>query len=134
MQDPGAGWAAPEFRDDTWQQGPGAFLAANDNVFPAGTAWTGNSIWLRKTFDLKDVPRDLFLSLVNGFSEGEVFLNGTSILKLTDVRPARRHHTHFDISDHAKLLRRGNNLIAIRATQKAPARVVDAGLYTIAAK
>lgn len=132
MQDPGAGWQLPSFKDDAWQQGAGAFAGVQDNVFPVGTAWTAPSIWLRKTFDLADPPRDLFLGLVNGFTEGEVFLNGTSVLKLTGVRPARRHHTHFDISAHAKLLRPGRNLIAIRATQKAPARVVDAGLYTIA--
>jgi hypothetical protein len=131
-KDPGDNWMASDFNDSAWQQGPGAFLQAPDGVFPEGTKWTGESIWLRKSFDLATPPSDLFLSLVNGFTEGEVFLNGVSVLRLTDVRPARRHHTHFDISAHAKLLRQGTNVIAIRATHKPATRVVDAGLYTIA--
>lgn len=132
--DPGAGWEITGFDDSEWKQGPGAFLAGSDNVFPVGTPWTTSSIWLRKSFQLTNVPRDLFLSLVNGFTEGEVFLNGTQILHLSNVRPARRHHTHFDITAHAKLLRKGTNVIAIHAVQNAPARTVDAGLYTLAEK
>ncbi|MGH9630237.1 MAG: glycoside hydrolase family 2 TIM barrel-domain containing protein, partial [Bryobacteraceae bacterium] len=132
FSDPGAGWAARDFDDSAWKQGPGAFLAGTGNVFPAGTEWTGESIWLRKSFELESVPQDLFLSLINGFTEGEVFLNGASILRLKDVRPARRHHTHFDVSMHAKLLTKGTNVIAVRAVQNGPTRAVDAGLYTLA--
>lgn len=134
LRDPGAGWQEANFNDSQWHQGTGAFLHGTDNVFPAGTQWTEPAIWLRKSFDVRAVPGDLFLSLVNGFTEGEVFLNGKSILQLKEVRPARRHHTHFDISAHRQLLRPGANVIAIRAVQPAATRAVDAGLYTLAAK
>ena len=129
--DPGAGWAQPAFDDSAWKHGPGTFVAGSGNAFSAGTEWTGDSIWLRHTFTIESVPRNLYLSLINGFTEGEVFLNGNSVLLMKDVRPARRHHTHFDISAHAKHLRPGKNVIAVRAVQRADARAVDAGLYTV---
>jgi hypothetical protein len=131
FSDPGAGWQQPGFNDTAWPQGPGAFLSGPRGLFPAGTAWAEPVIWLRKTFEVKSVPRDLFLALINGFTEGEVFLNGSRVLEMKDVRPARRHHTHFDISEHAKLLRPGINVIAIRASHKPAARAIDAGLYTL---
>jgi hypothetical protein len=134
FSDPGAGWNQADFDDSSWKRGPGAFLAGTGNAFPAGTEWTGDSIWLRHTFELEAAPGNLFLSLINGFTEGEVLLNGSEVLLLQDVRPARRHHTHFDISAHAKLLRPGRNVIAIRAVQRAASRAIDAGLYTIRPK
>jgi hypothetical protein len=134
FRDPGFAWQQPGFDDGAWKQGPGAFLSGNRDVFPAGTEWSEPAIWLRRSFEVKSVPRDLFLALVNGFTEGEVFLNGVRVLELKDVRPARRHHTHFDISEHAKLLRAGTNVIAIRASHKPATRTVDAGLYTLEQK
>lgn len=131
FSDPGPAWNQAGFDDAAWKKGPGAFLAGTGNALSAGTEWTGNSIWLRHTFELNAAPDNLFLSLINGFAEGEVFLNGSSVLLMKDVRPARRHHTHFDISAHAKLLRPGKNVIAIRAVQPGAARAVDAGLYSI---
>jgi hypothetical protein len=131
FSDPGAGWEGASFSDSGWKQGPGAFLSGTGNAFPVGTHWTDTTIWLRRSFELDTIPRDLFLSLLNGFTEGEVFLNGASVLHLKDVRPARRHHTHFDISVHTRHLRKGRNVIAIRAVQRGDARAVDAGLYTL---
>ncbi len=133
FSNPGPAWATPECDDSGWKQGPGAFLSGTGNALPVGTPWTESAIWLRKSFDLDAAPADLFLTLLNGFTEGEVFLNGVLVLQLKDVRPARRHHTHFDISAHVKLLRKGRNVIAVRASHSAPARAIDAGLYSISA-
>lgn len=129
FQDPGSGWQSADFSDSQWQRGTGAFLHGTGNVFPSGTQWTQPNVWLRTSFELKNVPRELFLSLINGFTEGEVYLNGKSVLHMKDMRPARRHHTHFDISAHTQLLKPGVNVIAIRAVQPASTRALDAGLY-----
>jgi hypothetical protein len=129
FDDPGDGWQAVGYGDGAWKEGPGAFGSRGSVLAGKGTEWNTKSIWLRREFVVKQPPRQLFLALANGFSDGEVFLNGVSVLRLKDVRPARRHHTHFDISGHAGLLKAARNVIAVRASHEAGAKAVDAGLY-----
>jgi hypothetical protein len=127
--EPTGDWQQPQFSDAQWQTGSSTFGTGSGGAFTPRTAWSSERIWLRHTFSLDKVPSTLSLSILNGFNEAEVFLNGASVLRMKDVRPARRHHTHFDLTKHAGLLREGDNVIAIYARQPARQRFVDAGLY-----
>ena len=69
--------------------------------------------------------------MFQGVTECEVFLHGTRIYDKKDPRIEKRHYTHIDVSQHASVLRKGKNVIAVRANRDKDLRSVDAGLYTL---
>ncbi len=116
-------------KDTKWLSGPGAFSNDTSNTFRRGVAWTEPEIWLQHSFRVDRLPKRLFLTFLNGIDEGEVVLNGQTIFTVGDLRPARRHHTHFEITNFLPALKKGNNLLEVRAKHTAPNRIVDLGLY-----
>lgn len=112
-----------------WPTGPGAFQSGENKLFSTGTKWESEEIWLSREFDVEHPPTELWLTLLHGFQEGEVLLNGETVLEIQDLRPTRRHYSHFDLSRHARLLRPGTNVIALRARAADGWRAIDAGLY-----
>ena len=69
--------------------------------------------------------------MFQGVTECEVFLNGTRIYGTKDPRIEKRHYMHIDVSQHASVLRKGKNVIAICASRDKGLRSVDAGLHTL---
>ena len=123
------GWEAAGFGDSAWQTGRGVLQSGKADLFVGGGRWDTPEIWARRSFDAKFVPSHLWLTLVHGFESGEVYLNGEKVLAITDLRPSRRHYTHFDLGPHASLLHPGSNVIAIHGRQPKGWHGLDAGLY-----
>lgn len=129
--EPATGWSEPAFDASAWKTGPAPFQSAENSVFPARTPWTEPRIWMRRSFDVSGPSNSLWLTLLLSATDVEVFVNGTSVLKLSGMRAAERHYTHVDLSRHAGLLRQGSNVIAIAAGRTGARRGIDAGLYRL---
>lgn len=128
---PPEGWEKPEFDASPWKTGLGGFGADGGPRFRSGAEWKEPAIWLRREFTGEGTARNLFLTAFQGVTECEVYLNGRRIHAASNPRVEKRHYTHFDVSEHASALRKGRNVIAIRATKDKGPRAIDAGLYTL---
>ncbi|WP_200976641.1 glutaminase family protein [Echinicola sp. 20G] len=77
---PKAGWEQMDFDDRAWKKGKAPFT---DQADQNGTLWKTDQLWLRRSFDLKDIESlgKLFLK-INHDDNIEVFLNGQQIYEL----------------------------------------------------
>jgi beta-galactosidase/beta-glucuronidase len=133
LRAPGKGWQQAGFNDRRWTEGKAPFRAKPDSQFLNGSEWTGDSIWLRRTFTVDAMPKSLWLEVQHTVTAGEVYLNGVKIDELD--RFTRREYRHADVSEHLSALKQGENVIAVHATQGNPPRddpkSLDVGLYAV---
>lgn len=133
FQQPGKGWERPDFRERRWSDGEAPFRETDDPLFANGTAWTGEEIWIRREFEVREMPANLWLEILQSVREGEVYLNGVQIDSLEPF--SRREYRHKDVSAHLDALRTGLNVLAIHAkvgdNPRGDMRNLDAGLYSL---
>jgi predicted alpha-1,2-mannosidase len=109
---PGSDWMQPDFADSGWKEGPGGFGTDDEGVTPR-TPWTGQDIWMRTTFELKEVPSHAALAVYHdrGF---EVYLNG-----ILDARDSEYVHEYQVVKllspdpGEAVILHVGQNTLAL---------------------
>ena len=114
-----------------WDTAPGPFQTGEDASFPTGKVWSEGPIWLRTTFEVDSVPDSLWMESYRGVDSGEVYLNGEKIYDFAGIRPGGRHYHHMDISDSARFLREGTNVLAVRGDRSDGPRGLDLGLYAV---
>ncbi len=84
LAEPPAGWFAPEFDDSTWQEGVGGFGRHKTPGAVVRTEWTTSDIWLRRSFDLTEVPaQGELVLLIHHDEDAEVYLNGKRLAQLS---------------------------------------------------
>lgn len=107
--EPAADWMQPAFDDRAWKRGEGAFgLRPGDKSIR--TPWHGDRIWVRRTFDLAEVPADNDLELFCSHDDDVVvYLNGTQIASSEVCRLRDRIRL---TPEQIGLLRPGRNLLA----------------------
>ena len=116
---------------DGWQQGTAPFQSGDNANFPTGTVWSGGPIWLRNSFELEEVPENLWIEAYHAIDQGEVYLNGQLVLDFAGTRSGGRHYHHMDLSAHAAALRPGRNVLAATGDFAGDLRGVDFGLYAV---
>jgi len=121
--------AGSQAGNDAWQSSPGPF--GKNPFVPEGTAWTGQKLWLRRSFQLDRLPKDLWLCWFNDVTTGRLFINGHAVALLSPDSRTVRHWGHVDLTPYAHHLLRGQNVIAIAVEGPAQHAVIDAGLYTL---
>jgi len=131
FEQPAAGWERSDFEDSAWRQGLGGFGQNDLPRFRAGTPWESKQIWLRRTFANDAEAAALFMTLYQNVTYTEVYLNGQRIYEARNPRIQRRHYTHVDVSPYARLLKKGQNVLAIHAVKEQGPRAIDAGLYLL---
>ena len=116
---------------DGWQDGTAPFQSGDNANFPTGTVWSGGQIWLRKSFELEEVPENLWIEAYHAIDQGEVYLNGQLVLDFAGTRSGGRHYHHMDLSAHAAALRPGQNVLAATGDFAGDLRGLDFGLYAV---
>ena len=128
IEKPADGWEKPGFDDSSWKTGKGGFGTEGTPGAVVGTAWRGKDIWIRRTFELKDVPADVQL-LIHHDEDAEVYVNGVLAAKATGytteyvtlpMRPAA-----------AKSLKAGQNTFAVHCKQVQGGQFIDVGLSQV---
>jgi hypothetical protein len=129
---PPDGWTAMEFDDKGWRMGFGGFGTEATPGARVRTEWKENDIWLRRGFELDDVPAGELFLRVHHDEDAEVFLNGVK------VRELRAYSTSYrDVllgPEAAAALRPGANVLAVHCRQTAGGQYIDAGLVVLRAK
>ncbi|MFA6086224.1 glutaminase domain-containing protein [Mucilaginibacter sp.] len=116
-------WEKPSFNDQDWKTGLTPF---GDDRSKPGTEWRGKDIWIRKKFNLSQVPTGRVMLKLFHDDGAEIYLNGQSIIKKLG---ANGDYEMIELSDDAKSkLITGENLLAIHCNNTGGGTWIDAGL------
>ena len=123
---PADGWEKPEFDASGWKTGPGGFGTEGTPNARIGTKWDGKEIWLRRTFELAEVPAGEVGLTIHHDEDCEIYLNGKQVLRLGG------HVTEYveaPLPAAAKSsLVPGKNVLAVRCTQTRGGQYIDVGV------
>jgi hypothetical protein len=124
---PGEGWQQSAFKESaTWKQGKGGFGAKGTPGAVLGTEWTTRDIWMRRSFELQQVPAGEILLRVHYDEDAEVYLNGVLATRLPGYTVA---YSLVPLTAEARrALRTGNNVLAVRARNAGGGQYIDVGL------
>lgn len=122
LRRPEQGWRQSKFDDSNWTQGFGGFGVRDTPGSRVGTTWSTNNIWLRKSFELKSMPKKPAL-LIHHDEDTEVYINGKQVAAL------KQFTTEYIVvpleDDKAKPLRVGKNLMAVHCKQVTGGQFID---------
>lgn len=123
-------WSAVDFDDAEWQEGPGGFGTKETPGAIVGTEWKSPDIWLRREFELAEVPPgDVFLRLHHDDAV-EIYING----QLAAKRGGYVGNYELILADGADgqpLLKQGANVIAVHCHQDRGGQFIDVGVMTV---
>ena len=124
-QDPGTVWMNESFDDSKWQVGRAPFGTGWDNT--AATEWKSKSIWVRRSFQLDEIPtEDLILQLRHD-DDVQVFINGEPVYSCKDCYTSDVRD--YVISEKIKSkLKKGKNLLAMHCINPRGFSWLDAGI------
>jgi hypothetical protein len=122
---PGRNWMQPDFDASAWKKGKGGFGQVGTPGSVVRTAWQSRHIWLRKSFEVSEIPAGLALSLHHD-DDVEVYLNGKLIHR---GRGYLVEYRRYPLGPEAlAALRKGTNLLAVHCFQTTGGQYIDAGL------
>jgi hypothetical protein len=122
-------WLTEPEKTDKFAVGKGGFGSKGTPGARIGTEWTGKEIWLRRTFELKEVPAGEVMLRAHCDEDGEVYLNGVLAAKLPGYTT---EYVEVPISDAArKALVKGKNMMAVYAKNAGGGQYIDAGLVLL---
>lgn len=125
---PADGWEQPGFDAAAWKQGKAGFGTKGTPSAIVETEWSTPDIWLRQTVKLEKSLNDPALSIHHD-EDCEVYINGQLAMKRTDYTTG---YIYLPLSkDAAKLLRIGENTIAVHCRQTRGGQYIDVGLVDI---
>jgi hypothetical protein len=129
LEKPADNWYTPDFDDSAWKEGKGGFGREKTPGAVIGTTWTTDDIWIRQTFDVKDMPRDNVFLVIHHDEDAEVYINGKLIATFA------QYTTDYILADVTEkirgLLRPGQNLIAAHCHQTVGGQYIDVGIQNV---
>ncbi len=126
---PSPGWEKPEFDAEKWTTGEGGFGTKGTPGAIVRTEWKTDDIWLRRTFDLKELPTADVLMRLHHDEDAEVYINGVLALK---VGGFITNYSEFPLTtDGRKALKVGANTIAVHCHQTSGGQYIDLGLVEV---
>ena len=130
-----AGWNNVGFDDSKWSTGKAGFGESSKNILPIGTPWKGDQKWIfvRKTFNIDDLSKykDATIRLHTWYDDTPVYyLNGEKIF--TDGERWTTEFVYINLTkEQTKLLREGENVLAISINQHTGGRYIDSSFELI---
>ena len=124
FEKPSSGWMETTFNDHTWRSGKAPF--GNKEAKPA-TEWNTKEIWVRRTFELKDLKIEQLVLLLRHDDDVEVYINGSKAYSCTSCWIP--DYREYDLAKEIKKkLVKGKNIIALHCINPRGNAWLDAGL------
>jgi len=126
-REPGESWMKPTFDSQGWNEGKAGFGAGIPA--PPGsqihTDWSTPDIWVRRSFDLKELPTGKLYLRLHHDEDCSIYVNGTEVASLNGYVT-----NYFNLALASKdVLVTGTNVIAIHCRQTGGGQYLDAGLF-----
>jgi hypothetical protein len=122
---PAEGWEKAGFDDSGWKTGPGGFGKIKQPAARVRTPWTTPDIWLRRTIELKAVPRRPALRIFHD-EDTEVYINA---VLAQQVKGHVGRYLTLPLNEQARrALRAGRNILAVHCRQTTGGQYIDAHL------
>ena len=103
---PADGWFEVEFDDSGWRQGLGGFGTEATPGTVVRTTWNTPDIWLRRDFDISEVPERIALR-IHYDEDARVYINGVPVAHLDGYSA---HYVSLDLDENGReALRSGKN-------------------------
>jgi hypothetical protein len=126
---PTEGWEKTAFDDSGWGSGPGGFGTAGTPGAVIGTKWGVDDIWIRRSFELKELPKGEVMLRLHHDEDAEVYINGVLAVKVAGYIT---DYTEVPLTaEGRKALKAGTNMIAIHCHQTSGGQYIDAGLVEL---
>lgn len=122
---PNKNWFKTDFDESSWKSGKAPFTNEKSK---ANTVWNSKNLWVRRTFDLKDLNLNkLFLKLRHD-DNVQVYLNGEKVYQVTGWK---HKFAYVEIEKAViRKLKNKNNVLAIHIENNGGGQWLDAGLVT----
>ncbi len=121
-------WMLPAFNSVGWGEAESGFGAGNPAPPNAviRSAWTSPEIWVRKSFEVKELPAEnVYLRLYHD-EDCVVYINGTEVARLNGYSTS---YLNLPLAKQGALVK-GKNVIAIHCKQTGGGQFIDAGVFT----
>ena len=122
---PGKDWNQSDFDESKWQKGVGGFGRQGTPGAVVRTNWLTNTIWMRRTFQLKEIPKEVSLTLHHD-EDVQVYINGDLVFAAGNY--TTKYHTISLSPKAVKSLKVGENLLAVHCRQTRGGQYIDVGL------
>lgn len=124
-------WNLPGYDASKWKTGEAGFGSPGTPNVKIRTEWNSSDIWIRKSFNLKEVPKKIFL-LIQHDEDATVSINGNNVENLKGYSTdSEAYAVHGIDTKHFKV---GENFIAIHCHQTSGGQFIDAGLSSDATR
>ena len=124
---PGEAWMTPGFDTKDWDEGKAGFGAGTPAPPNARihTVWSTPEIWLRRAFEMKELPTSKLFLRLHHDEDCVVYVNGKEVARLNGFVT-----NYFNLALAAnETLIQGTNVIAIHCRQTGGGQYLDAGLF-----
>ncbi len=124
---PGDSWMQPNFDAKGWTEGKAGFGAGSPAPPNAHihTDWSTSEIWVRRSFELKNLPLGKSYLRLHHDEDCVVYINGTEVARLNGYAT-----NYFNLAlASTGALAQGKNVIAIHCRQTGGGQYIDAGLF-----
>ena len=129
FKEPEGNWKGQDYEDLEWNNEKAPFSAEENPFLPEITTWDSETLYARKTFDLKAVPEKLFIKYYAPKTKLKVYVNGQLLEEWEDGGGRKRHYTHIMLGGIHEFLKEGKNVIAVEASSNEKVRAFDLGMY-----
>ncbi|MEM9717826.1 MAG: sugar-binding domain-containing protein [Bacteroidota bacterium] len=127
----GEDWMSPSYNDQEWSSLAAPFVVGLHPFVPKGSSWeAGKTLYLRKSFYLSSLPDQLSIKHYFPKTEGEIYINGKTLLTIEDRGGRKRSYSHRLLPQFNELVRVGWNTLAVKVTPKNEQAVFDLGIYS----
>ena len=125
---PSKGWEKPDF-EEKWIEAEGGFGTKGTPGAIVRTEWKTDDIWLRRTFDLKEIPKSDVLFRLHHDEDAEIYVNGVLALKVGGYSTNYGEYPLTNLGQ--KALRIGANTIAVHCHQTTGGQYIDVGIIEL---
>lgn len=131
--EPASNWYTTNFDDSSWRERKSGFGTAGTPNSKIGTQWNTSDIWIRKTFRLDGMNRQLadsLIMLLNHDEDCEIYINGRKMASF-EGHDNNYSMVNFTTAVKNELVFDADNLIAIHCHQTTGGQYIDAGIYLL---
>lgn len=126
---PADGWEKPNFDAANWTETEGGFGTKGTPGTVVRTEWKTPDIWLRRTFELKELPKGEVMLRIHHDEDAEVFINGVLAAKVTGFTT---DYVEVPLTAEGRnALKAGANTIAVHCHQTGGGQYIDVGLVEV---